>query len=76
MDIQLINKELLKELHDKAVESERLRMNLDLRTTPENASQRMLALPTSVDSTKHASTMVLAAPSVECAGGWDSSADK
>ena len=48
MDIQLINKELLKELHDKAVESERLRMNLDLRTTPEDASQRMLALPTSV----------------------------
>lgn len=41
MDIQLINKELLKELHDKAVESERLRMNFDLRMT-EDGSQRML----------------------------------
>lgn len=42
MVIQLINKELLKELHDKAVESERLRMNFDLRTTTEDGSQRML----------------------------------
>lgn len=42
MDIQLINKELLKELHDKAIESERLRMNFDLRTTVEDTSQRML----------------------------------
>lgn len=42
MDIQLINKELLKELHNKAVESERLRMNFDQRTTTENGSQRML----------------------------------
>ena len=48
MEIQLLNKELLKGLHDKARESERLRMNFDLRTTPEDASQRMLALPTSV----------------------------
>lgn len=48
MDIQLINKELLKELHDKALESERLRMNFNLRTTTEDGSQRMLALPTSV----------------------------
>lgn len=42
MDIQLINKEFLKELHDKAVESERLRMNFDLRTTMEDGSQGML----------------------------------
>lgn len=42
MEIQLLDKELLKGLHDKARESERLRMNFDLRTTPEDGSQRML----------------------------------
>lgn len=42
MDIQLINKELLKELHEKAAVNERLRQNFDLRTTPEDGSQRML----------------------------------
>ena len=42
MEIQLINEELLGELHRKARESERLRMNFDLRTTPEDTSQRML----------------------------------
>lgn len=42
MDIQLINDNLLSVLHWKARESERLRMNLDLRTTPEDTSQRML----------------------------------
>ena len=42
MEIQLINKELLAELHRKAAESERLRQNFDLRTTPEDGSQRML----------------------------------
>lgn len=42
MDIQLINDELLNELHIKAQSSERLRMNFDLRTTPEDGSQRML----------------------------------
>ena len=42
MDVQLINKELLSELHQKAKESERLRLNFDLRTTPEDGSQRML----------------------------------
>lgn len=42
MDVQLINKELLAELHEKAVANERLRMNFDLRTTPEDTSQRML----------------------------------
>ena len=42
MDIQLINENLLSMLHWKAKESERLRMNFDLRTTPEDGSQRML----------------------------------
>lgn len=42
MDIQLINKDSLVDLHKKAAESERLRMNFDLRTTAEDTSQRML----------------------------------
>lgn len=42
MDVQLLDKELLADLHGKAKESERLRMNFDLRTTPEDGSQRML----------------------------------
>ena len=42
MDIQLINKDLLSDLHDKAAASDRLRMNFDLRTSPEDTSQRML----------------------------------
>lgn len=42
MDIQLINNTLLSELHIKAKENERLRTNLDLRTTPNDGSQRML----------------------------------
>ena len=42
MDVQLINKELLSELHQRAKESERLRQNFDLRTTAEDTSQRML----------------------------------
>ena len=42
MEIQMINEELLSGLHQKARENERLRMNLDLRTTPEDTSQRML----------------------------------
>lgn len=42
MDIQLINNNLLSELHQKAKESDRLRQNFDLRTTPEDTSQRML----------------------------------
>ena len=42
MDVQLINKELLAELHRKACSSDRLRMNFDLRTTSEDGSQRML----------------------------------
>lgn len=42
MDVQLINKELINELHEKAVVNERLRMNFDLRTTSDDTSQRML----------------------------------
>lgn len=42
MDIQLINKGLLSDLHEKAVAYERLRMNFDLRTSPSDTSQRML----------------------------------
>lgn len=42
MDIQLINKDLLKDLHQEAAESPRLRMNFDLRTTSADTSQRML----------------------------------
>ena len=42
MEVQLINKELLKGLHDKAAANERLRQNFDLRTTAEDTSQRML----------------------------------
>ena len=42
MEIQLINDGLLSELYDKAAYSERLRQAFDLRTTPEDGSQRML----------------------------------
>ena len=42
MEVQLINQELLSELHQKAKNNERKRMNYDLRTTPEDTSQRML----------------------------------
>lgn len=42
VDVQLINEELLANLHRKAMESERLRQNFDLRTTPSDGSQRML----------------------------------
>ena len=42
MEIQLINANLLSVLHWKARVSERKRMNLDLRTTPGDTSQRML----------------------------------
>lgn len=42
MEVQLINKDLLSELHKKAVTNERLRMNFDLRTTADDTSQRML----------------------------------
>lgn len=42
MDIQLIDDNLLSTLHWKAKENKRLRQNYDLRTTPEDTSQRML----------------------------------
>lgn len=42
MEIELINDDLLSELHAKARVNERLRMNHDLRTTPADNSQRML----------------------------------
>lgn len=42
MELQLINDALLTQLHDKAKASERKRQNFDLRTTPEDDSQRML----------------------------------
>jgi len=42
MEIQLINKGLLKDLHASAVTNDRLRQNFDLRTTTEDTSQRML----------------------------------
>ena len=42
MEIQQINEALLSVLHWKARESERKRMNFDLRTTDGDTSQRML----------------------------------
>lgn len=42
MEVQLIDRILLDGLHEKARNSERLRQNFDLRTTPEDGSQRML----------------------------------
>ena len=42
MDVQLINSELLDDLYKKASNNERQRVGLDLRTTPEDGSQRLL----------------------------------
>ena len=42
MEKLLINDNLLSELHSKAQENERKRMNFDLRTTSQDTSQRML----------------------------------
>lgn len=42
MDVLEIDKSLLAGLHEKAVGSERLRMNFDLRTSAADGSQRML----------------------------------
>lgn len=42
MEIQLINEDLLSELHKEAQGSERLRQNFDLRTSAADTSQRML----------------------------------
>ena len=41
-EVKLINDDLLRALHQKAKENVRLRANYDLRTTPEDGSQRML----------------------------------
>lgn len=42
MNVQIINEELLSELHKEAAQNRRLRVNFDLRTTEEDTSQRML----------------------------------
>ena len=42
MEIELLNSGLLSALHEKAALNVRLRQNYDLRTTPEDGSQRML----------------------------------
>ena len=42
MNIQTIDKNLLSDLHRKAVANERKRMNFDLRTSALDQSQRML----------------------------------
>ncbi len=63
-----ITQALMDELTAEAKASPRLRMNRDLRNSPEDKSQRMLTLSTSV-TTRHSSSMpgsALAAPSVEC----------
>ena len=42
MEVQLIEKKLLQHLHFEALANGRRRMNFDLRTTPDDTSQRML----------------------------------
>ncbi len=42
MKIELLNGVLISALHEKAEDNSRLRQNYDLRTTPEDGSQRML----------------------------------
>ncbi len=42
MKIRSINKEFIAQMHECAAGSERKRMNYDLRTTPDDQSQRML----------------------------------
>ena len=42
VEVQLINNDILSVLHRKAREDKKLCMNIDLRTTPEDTSQRML----------------------------------
>ena len=68
MEVQLLNKDLLSDLHDKARESARLRMNFDLRTTPADTSQRMLnalEVGTKVPIHRHLKT----SETVICLGG-------
>lgn len=42
MDMKLIDTMLIAEMHEQAAQNERKRMNYDLRTTPNDQSQRML----------------------------------
>ena len=42
MDITIIDSSLIQGMHGEAAQSERKRMNYDLRTTPDDTSQRML----------------------------------
>lgn len=42
LEVQLINDDLLSYLHKEASQSTRLRQHYDLRTTPDDGSQRML----------------------------------
>ena len=42
MEVQLINKEMLQQLHFEALSKGRMLQAFDLRTTPEDTSQRML----------------------------------
>lgn len=69
MEVQLLNKELTTELHEKASVNERLRMNFDLRTTTEDTSQRMLnalEVGTKVPIHRHLKT----SETVICLEGW------
>lgn len=42
MDIQLLNNDLLAAMHEEAATCDRKRVALDLRTTPDDSSQRIL----------------------------------
>lgn len=69
MKVQLINSDLLIEQYNKAAGSERLRQAFDLRTAPEDNSQRMLnaLLPgTKVPIHRHLKT----SETVICLEGW------
>ena len=41
-NVQLINKELLSDIHEKATKNSRKRINYDLRNSAQDTSQRML----------------------------------
>ncbi len=59
MNVELINEQLLADLIKMAKASERLRQNYDLRTTPNDTSQRMLnalEVGTDVPIHRHEST--------------------
>ena len=68
MEVQLFNRELLSELHEKATNNERLRMNFDLRTSVSDTSQRMLnalGVGTKIPIHRHLKT----SETVVCIGG-------